>query len=492
MTQISPTSSRRWWALALLATTQFIVVLDMTIVNVALPSIKDAVGFSDHGLQWVVNAYLLTFGGFLLLGGRIADLVGRRRVFVLGQLVFGLASLAVGLTEMAGMVVAARAAQGLGAALLAPTALSLVATIFTNPDERNRAMGVWAAVAGSGGAVGVLLGGILTDQLSWEWVFWVNVPVALAAAALTPLVIPESRDEQPSPKLDITGAVTVTGGLLLFVYALVSSKSVGRTSLHTLALLAAAVLLLAAFLVIERRSAHPLVELRLFRHRSVSVANLAMLIFSASMFTMMYFLSLYMQQVLGYTPLQTGLAFLPQGIGIIVFSQIAGTLLGRLGTRTTLTTGLGVASVSLAWFAGISTDGNFAVDVLGPSVLYSVGAGLAFVAIASAAVSEVPAEDSGLASGLINVNQQIGSALGLAVVATLAASHTDRLAEGAIPGPLALTSGFRFGYLLGAALAALAALFVVIAAPRTRAPGRTEEAGRSIDTESPTSNGRSS
>ena len=339
---------RRWQALALLATTQFVVVLDAAIVNVALPSIGTALEFSQQDLQWVVNAYVLTFGGFLLLGGRAADLLGRRRMFILGLVVFALASLAGGLAQSDTQLIVARAVQGLGGAILAPAALSIVAATFVEGAERNKAMGVWGAVAGSGGAAGVLLGGVLTEWLGWEWVFWVNVPIALAAAFLAPRLIAESRDANLERRYDVAGAITVTAGLSILVYALVDAESAGWGSTQTIGLLALAVALLASFVMIELRSRQPLVPFRIFRNRPLLAANATMLVFVCALFAMFFFISLYMQQVLGFEPLEAGLAYLPLSAGIIIAAGVASQLTTRFGVKPVLLPGLALISVGLA------------------------------------------------------------------------------------------------------------------------------------------------
>ena len=460
---------RRWQALALLAMTQFVVVLDAAIVNVALPSIGTALDFSQQNLQWVVNAYVLTFGGFLLLGGRAADLLGRRRMFMVGLIVFALASLAGGLAQTEGQLIAARAVQGLGGAILAPAALSIVAATFVEGAERNKAMGVWGAVAGSGGAAGVLLGGVLTDGLGWEWVFWVNVPIALGAAAIAPRLIGESRAHDLARRFDVAGALSVTVGLTVLVYALVDAESAGWGSTQTIALLAIAVALLAAFVVIELRSQQPLVPFRIFRNRPLLAANVTMLVFVAALFAMFFFISLYMQQVLGFEPLEAGLAYLPLSAGIIIAAGVASQLTTRLGVKPVLVPGLVLITIGLAWFSRVSAGGSFVADVLGPSVVCAVGAGMVFVPITIAAVAGVEERESGLASGLINTSQQIGGAIGLAILATIANTRTDDLAGGARPDANALVEGFQLAFLGAAGFGVLATVIAVLLTPRVRA-----------------------
>ena len=460
---------RRWQALALLAATQFVVVLDAAIVNVALPSIGTALDFSQAHLQWVVNAYVLTFGGFLLLGGRAADLLGRRRMFMLGLVVFAFASLAGGLAQTDTQLIVARAVQGLGGAILAPAALSIVAATFVEGAERNKAMGVWGAVAGSGGAAGVLLGGVLTEWLGWEWVFWVNVPIALGAAFLAPRLIAESRDANLERRYDVAGAVSVTAGLSILVYALVDAESAGWGSTQTIGLLALAVALLGAFVSIELHSQQPLVPFRIFRNRPLLAANLTMLVFVCALFAMFFFISLYMQQVLGFEPLETGLAYLPLSAGIIIAAGAASQMTTRFGVKPVLVPGLVLITLGLAWFSQISADGSFVADVLGPSVVCAVGAGMVFVPITIAAVAGVKEHESGLASGLINTSQQIGGAIGLAILATLANTRTDNIAGGAPPDAHALTEGFQLAFLGAAGFGLLATVIAVILTPRVRA-----------------------
>src|SRR5213080_2191798 len=362
---MTPISTNKWLALALLAAAQFVVVLDASIVNVALPSIGKALDFSQDNLTWVVNAYVLTFGGFLLLGGRLADLLGRRRVFMSGLILFALASLAGGLAQSDGWLITARAVQGLGAAILSPAALSIVTTTFRDGAERNKALGVWGAVAGSGGAAGVLLGGALTQGPGCEWVFWVNVPIGLIAAAIAPSLIAESRAETETRHFDLAGAVSVTGGLSLLVYALVDANNAGWGSAQTILLLALSAALLGAFAVIERRSRAPLVPFSIFGLRTVSGANVVGLLTGASLFSMFFFISLYMQQVLGYDAIKAGLSYLPLAVSIILAAGIASALVTRVGFKSILATGMALIAGGLLWFSQISAHGSFVSDILG-------------------------------------------------------------------------------------------------------------------------------
>jgi EmrB/QacA subfamily drug resistance transporter len=466
MTEAQVLERRRWIALILLCFAQFIVVLDASIVNVALPSIGKGLDFSQRNLAWVVNAYVLTFGGFLLLGGRMADLLGRRRVFNSGLLLVAAASLFAGFAANEGQLIVARAAQGLGAAIISPSALSIVTTTFSDGAERNKALGAWGAVAGAGGAAGVLFGGILTDTLGWEWVLWVNVPVALVAAALAPSLIAESRSESATRHFDAAGAATVTAGLSVLVYALVDATDAGWGSAQTLGLLALSAALIAAFVAIELRSEAPLVPFRIFRLRTLTGANTVGLLVGASLFSMFFFITLYMQQVLGYSPIHAGLSYLPLALTIIVSAGVASQLVTRIGFKPVLAAGMAFIAVALAWFSRVSVGGGFTTDILGPSVLAAAGLGFAFVTTTIAAVSGVREEESGLASGLINTSQQIGGALGLAVLATIANSRTDNVIA-SFGGdhsrlPNALTEGFQSAFLGGAAIAALGFVLTLV------------------------------
>jgi EmrB/QacA subfamily drug resistance transporter len=447
---------RRWTALILLCVAQFVVVLDASIVNVALPSIGRGLHFSEQNLPWIVNAYVIAFGGFLLLGGRAADLLGRRRVFMAGLLVVAGASLAAGFAATQGELIAARAAQGLGAAIISPSALSIVTGMFSDGAERNKALGAWGAVAGSAGAVGVLLGGVLTQGLGWEWVLWVNVPVSLIALALTPGLIPESRSEETTRHFDAAGAVTVTAGLSLLAYALLDASSAGWGSTKTVGLLAVSVLLLAAFVLIELRSKAPLVPFRIFRNRTLTGANVVGILLGGSLFSMFFFISLYMQQVLGWSAIHTGLAYLPLAVTIVVAAGLGGQLVTRFGFKPVLAGGMLLISLGLVWFSRVSVGGNLVGDILGPSLLAAAGLGFGFVTSTIAAVSGVKDREQGLASGLINTSQQIGGALGLAVLSTVATTRTNNLLHSGTSNlPHALTAGFQSAFLAGAGIAAL-------------------------------------
>jgi EmrB/QacA subfamily drug resistance transporter len=454
---------KRWLALVLLCSAQFVVVLDASIVNVALPSIGRALEFSQANLPWVVNAYVLTFGGFLLLGGRTADLLGRRRVFMAGLLLVAVASLLAGFAATEGQLIAARAAQGLGAAIISPAALSIVTTTFKDGAERNKALGVWGAVAGSGGAAGVLLGGVLTDGLGWEWVLWVNVPVSLVALALSPRLIAESRAESEARVFDVAGAVTITAALSILVYALVDANEAGWGSAQTVGLLALSALLHLTFVAIELRTPKPLVPFSIFRIRTLTGANVVGLLVGASLFSMFFFISLYMQQVLGYSAIHAGLSYLPLALVIMATAGIGSQLVTKIGYKPVLAIGLLFIVAGLVWFSRVSVGGGFTTDILGPSLLAAAGLGFSFVTTTIAAVSGVEESEAGLASGLINTSQQIGGALGLAVLSTVATSRTDEVlsSRGAtlVDG---LTEGFQAAFLGGAAIALLGFVLTLV------------------------------
>jgi EmrB/QacA subfamily drug resistance transporter len=456
---IADTQRSKWLALALLAAAQFVVVLDASIVNVALPSIGRALNFSQDNLSWVVNAYTLFFGGFLLLGGRLADRLGRRRMFIAGMVLFALASLAGGLAQSELWLIIARSVQGLGAALVSPAALSIVTTTFTEGAERNKALGVWGAVAGSGGAAGVLLGGVLTKFAGWEWVLFVNTPIGLAAAFLAPRLLLESRDHR-SKHFDVAGAVTVTAGLALLVYSLVDANQAGWGSARTIGLGAVAVALLAAFVLIERRSREPLVPFSIFRLQTLRGSNIVALLIGMSLFSMFFFISLYMQQILGYDALKAGLAYLPLAVSIIISAGVASQAVTRIGFKPTLITGLVLITAGLLWFSQVSAGGSYLGDVLFPSLLAAVGLGFAFVSVTIGAVSGTTDENAGLASGLINTSQQVGGALGLAILAAVANASTDNAVG--VSRLVALNDGFRDAFLVGAFFALAGAILAAV------------------------------
>jgi EmrB/QacA subfamily drug resistance transporter len=440
-----------WLVLVLVGLAQFMVVLDATIVNVALPSIQRGLHMSATDLQWVINGYTLAFGGFLLLGGRAADLFGRRRLFLIGIAVFSAASLFNGLATSTAMLVIGRALQGFGGALVAPAALSILTTTFGEGRDRTRALGVWSAVSVGGGAVGLLLGGILTDLVSWQWIFFVNVPVGAIAMLLSARYVPESRVHGVPRVMDVGGAVTVTAGLLVLVYAIVNAQTAGWLSGQTLALGGAGIALLVGFVAIELRHRNPLIRLNILRTRSLAVADLSMLVVAAGMFGMFYFASLYVQGVLGFSPLTAGLAFLPVTAGIIIGAGLSQRLIPALGVRATAMGGMGLAAIGLLLLSRIPVHGTYLGDLLPGLMTMAVGMGLTFVPITLIATTNVEPNDAGLASGLLNSAQQVGGALGLAVLATLAANATANApAAGGVPA--ALVSGYQVAFFVAALL----------------------------------------
>ena len=449
----------RWLALYVLCLGSLMIVLDATIVNVALPSIRDDLGFNESSLAWVVNAYTLTFGGLLLLGGRLGDLFGHRRLFLAGIALFTLASLACGLSTTQWMLVGARTVQGVGGAVASAVSLSLMMTLFTEPAERAKAMGIFGFVAAGGGSIGVLLGGVLTDLISWHWIFLVNVPIGVLVAVLSLRLLPGERVAAMSRRLDVAGAVTVTAALMLAVYAIVNGNQNGWTSAETLGLLGASVALLALFLGIESRVQAPLVPLGLFRLRNIRVSNVVGVFWAAAMFAWFFLSALYLQLVLGYSPLQVGLSFLPANLIMGAFSiGLSAKLVLRFGFRKPLATGLLLAAAGLLLFVRAPVDGSFVVDVLPSMILLGFGAGIAFNPVLLAAMSDVEPSESGLASGLVNTSFMMGGALGLAVLASIAASRTQSLRVGGSGELSALTGGYHLAFLVGAAFAATAAV----------------------------------
>jgi EmrB/QacA subfamily drug resistance transporter len=456
-------SRTRWLALLVLCLGDLMIVLDVTIVGVALPSIREDLGFSETSLAWVVNAYLLTFGGFLLLGGRLGDLFGHRRLFLIGIAFFTLASVACGLATSQGILIVARAVQGLGGAVVSAVALSLMMTLFTEPAERAKAMGIFGFVASGGGSIGVLLGGILTDALSWHWIFLVNVPVGILVFLLTLKIVPGLHGETAERRLDVAGAVVVTASLMLAVYAIVNGNEVGWTTARTLGLLAAAAGLMAAFLFIESRVASPLMPLGLFRLRNVSVANIVGVLWAGAMFAWFFLSALYLQLVLGYSPLQVGLGFLPGNVIMGILSVgLSAKLVMRYGIRLPLGVGLSFAAAGLLLLARAPVDGSYVVDVLPSMILLGLGAGMAFNPVLLAAMSDVEPKDAGLASGFVNTSFMMGGALGLAVLASLAASRTDTLLANGDDELVALTGGYHAAFLVGALFAIGAAVVGVV------------------------------
>ncbi|GAB2546308.1 DHA2 family efflux MFS transporter permease subunit [Rhodanobacter koreensis] len=449
----------RWLALTLLCLGVLMIVLDTTVVNVALPSIRADLGFSEANLAWVVNAYMLTFGGFLLLGGRLGDLYGHRRLFLLGITLFTLASLACGLSDTQGLLVAARGVQGLGGAVVTAVALSLIMNLFTAPADRAKAMGVYGFVCSGGGSLGALLGGALTSAMSWHWVFLINLPIGVAVLLLSQRLLPKVRGAMAHRHLDVAGAMSITAALLLAVYAVVNGNAAGWTSLRTLGLLGVALVLLAIFLVVEARVRAPLIPLGLFRLRNIAVANVVGVLWAAAMFAWFFLSALYLQLVLGYSPLQVGLAFLPANLIMAAFSLgLSAKMVMRFGIRLPLAAGLLLAALGLALFSRAPVDGHFVMDVLPGMLLLGLGAGIAFNPVLLAAMSDVAPSESGLASGIVNTAFMMGGALGLAVLASLAAARSDRLLVMGAGYPAALAGGYQSAFLVGALFAALAAL----------------------------------
>src|SRR5215203_5373842 len=437
---------RKWLALALLASVQFMVVLDIAIVNVALPSIQTDLGFSQENLQWVISAYALFFGGFLLLGGRTADIVGRRRLFVVGLIVFGAASLLSGLAWSDSALIVARAVQGFGAAMITPAALAILMTTFQEGRERNTALGVWGAVGAFGAVAGVLLGGILTDLLSWEWIFFINVPVGLAAVALTPLLLAESRDTEVR-SFDAPGAVLVTSGMVTLVYTITQANQYGWGSVETIGLFSLAGVLLAAFAAWEARAQEPLMPFSIFRIRTVAAANISGLILGTVSFSMFLMLTLYMQQVLGYSPLKTGVAYLAVAGTAILWSTVAAQLVTRIGVKPVIVAGMAFLTGGLVYFTQVSVGGSYIGDLLPGFLLIAIGLGFSFVPISIAALAGVQPAEAGLASGLINTSQQVGGALGVAVLSTIATTTTSDAVSTGTAVPFALTDGFQAAFI---------------------------------------------
>jgi EmrB/QacA subfamily drug resistance transporter len=478
-----------WLLLGLVCLGQFMVVLDISIVNVALPSIQAELRFTASGLQWVVNAYTLTFAGFLLLGGRAADLFGRRRMFLAGLGMFTAASFVGGLAQSSGMLIGARALQGLGAAVLAPATLTILTTTFPEGAERARALGVWSAVAAAGASAGALLGGIVTELISWRWILFVNVPVGVLTIIAARAFLPESRMETQHRSLDVPGALTVTGGLVALVYAIVRTQTYSWTSRQTLIPLGVGLVLLAAFLIIQTRLASaPIMPLRIFRSRALAAGNAYLMLLFGAMFGTWYFETLFMQRVLGYSPLRAGLAFLPQTFLIAAGSQIASRLVIRIGSRPILIVGTALSAVGVAWLSGISPDSAFLGNLFGPFVLVGFGMGLSVTPATVAATAGVPREDAGLASGLLNTSRFIGASIGLAVLATVAATRTAALvaASGSTPSTVAaaVTSGYTRAIVIGVIILFVAGIVAAVAIPPLRrAPvGRSQALDREEST----------
>jgi EmrB/QacA subfamily drug resistance transporter len=465
------THEHKGMALLLLCLVQFMVVLDIAIVNVALPTIKDSLNFGEDSLLWVINAYTLTFGGLLLLGGRSADLLGRRRMFMAGLLLFSAASLACGLATSNTMLIAARAVQGVGAAIISPAALSILTTTFKEGPERNKALGIWGAIAGSGGAAGVLLGGVLTDQLNWSWIFYINVPIGLAVIAAAPVFLLESRVDADERVFDATGAVLATAGLSLLVYSLVQTTDHSWTAPRTIAMLVGSVVLLAGFVATEARAKHPLMPLHIFRNRSISSANAVGLMLGASVFSMFFLLTLYMQQVLGYSPLKTGIGYLTVAVTIILSAGASQAFVTKIGVRTVLAVGMALTSIGLIYFTQVSVGGSYAVDLVPGFLLTGAGLGFSFVPVSIAALVGVRYDEAGIASGIINTSQQVGGALGTAVLSTVAFTQESDYIKSHLPYNLgvqahAAVDGFSIAFAAGAGIAALGVVLTLIFIPK--------------------------
>jgi EmrB/QacA subfamily drug resistance transporter len=467
---MSPDNDRKWLALILLCAVQFMVVLDVAIVNVALPTIKNALGFSDANLQWVVSAYTLTFGGFLMLGSRIADLLGRKRLFIAGLVLFSAASLACGLSQSDTQLIVFRAIQGLGAAVISPAALAILTTTFAEGEERNKALAIWGAIAGTGGAVGVLLGGILTDQVGWEWIFFLNVPIGLIVILAGQRVLHESRVELGNRSLDIAGAILVTAGLTLLVYGLVTTDTYSWTSTRVLGALAGAAVLLAGFIAVELRAKAPILPFSIFRLRSLTGANIVGLLLGAAIFSMFFLLSLYMQQVLGYSALKAGVAYLLVASVIVVAAGASQALVTRIGVRSVLTTGMVLLVAGLVWFSQVSVHGAYATDLAPGFVLAGIGLGFSFVPVQIASLIGVTHDEAGIASGLINTSQQVGGALGVAVLSTITFTRYDSYlgdhGNNLALVPNALVDGFHIAFLVGAGMALIGLVATLLFIPK--------------------------
>jgi EmrB/QacA subfamily drug resistance transporter len=461
---MSPSDPRRWQALALVCVAFFMTILDIAIVNVALPSIGKDLHFSQESLQWVVTAYAITFGGFLLLGGRSADLLGRRRMFMVGVALFTLASLFCGLANSEGVLIAARAVQGLGAAIISPATLSIITTTFDEGAERNKALGIWGAMGGSGAAVGVLMGGVLTKYLGWEWIFFVNVPVGVLVLALTRRIVRESRVEAEERSYDSVGAITVTAGIALLVYAISKAPDVGWSSARTILLLVAAGALLAAFVITEIRVRNPLMPLGIFRVRTVTGANVVGFLLAAVVYSNFFVLTLYVQQVLHFSALKAGVTFLATAGTVVIVAGIAQALVTKVGVKWIMALGLALNCGAMLWYTQIPVDGHYASDLLPGYLMMGFGLAMSFIPVSIAALAGVPNEESGLASGLFNTSQQVGGAIGLAVASTVATSHTATLLREGVALPAALTSGFQWAFwmLAGIAAAGFVATLVLI------------------------------
>ena len=470
--RVNPTA-----VLAVVAVAQFMVILDSTVVNVALPTIQRHLGFSEQSLSWVLNAYTLMFGGFLLLGGRMADRLGRRLLFVAGIALFSGASLVCGLAQSEGMLLVARGAQGLGGAMVSPAALSIILTTFKEGPDRNRALAVWGAIAGAGGAIGLLLGGVMVEALTWRWVFFINVPIGAALVLLAPRIVPESRAESAQRGgYDAQGAVAITLGMIALVFTLIKADSWGWGSGRVLAGLAIAAALIVTFVLIERRHEDPLIPLSIFKNRGLAASDAAMLVLAAALFGMFFFCTLYLQQVLGYSALKTGVVYLPFSAMLIGGSATASRLVDRFTPKPVLLTGLFISTLGFVILTGVSGHGDYASHVLPALIVLGVGLGLSFVPITIAATNGVPASESGLASGLLNTTQQVGGALGLAILSSVSTSRITSALDSGSPVSAALTHGFRGAFIVSAGLCALGFVSALVLLPRRKRRVADEDA----------------
>ena len=466
MSNLIDSNRKRWVALAVIVAAQFMVVLDVAIVNVALPSIKTDLHFTQESLQWVITAYAIMFGGVLLLGGRMADLLGRRRMFMAGLVLFTTSSLLSGLAWSEGSLIVFRALQGLGGGLLAPAALSILTTTFAEGRERNLALGIWGAVSGSGGAAGVLLGGVLTSTISWSWIFFINVPVGILVIGVTPFLVRESRAQLDHRHFDVAGAVSITGGLMLLVYAMTRATLDGWGTSTTIGLLVASAVLVFAFVGIEMRSKAPLLPMRIFKLRTLTAANITGFLIGAALFSQFFLLTLYMQEVLGYSAIETGVAYLTLTLAIITFAAVAQALVTRIGVRPVLSAGLALSAGALILFTQLPVDGQYFWNLFPGFLLSGIGLALSFVPMTIAALIGVKEADAGIASGLINTSQQIGGAIGLAAATTIATTFTSRYVDthvgASASSAAALNYGFQITFYVLAGLAALASVLAAV------------------------------
>ncbi|HEY7561291.1 MAG TPA: MFS transporter [Gaiellaceae bacterium] len=471
---------RRWKALAVLGVAYLMVVLDISIVNVALPSIETDLNFAPEDLQWVVSGYALTFGGLLLLGGRLGDILGRRTLFMVGLGLFALASLLCGLSVSAGMLIAMRLLQGAAGAILSPSVFSITTVTFAEGSERNKALGILGAIAGSGAAIGVLLGGILTEYAGWEWIFFVNVPIGVLALLAVPRYVSESRAADLERHFDAAGAITVTASLMIFVYALTQTTNVGWLTFRTIGLFILSAVLMVAFFFIESRSRSPLVPLRIFRRRTLVGANTVGFGLGTAIFGMFFLLSLYMQQVLGFSALETGVGYLAVALTAVAASGVAQALVTRIGVKPVLATGLGLLAAGLIFFTQVSVDGSYVSDLLPGFLLVGVGLGFSFVPVSIAALAGATDKEAGLQSGLINTSQQIGGALGLAILSTVATTRTENLLKEGASQAVALTDGFSLAFWVGAAVAIVSVIATLVLLKREEVATEPETAGAPV------------